>query len=419
MLQLTSLANAPAQLEAYWPAKKSKHRMSLDHIREVMAYLGNPQDKVKVLHIAGTSGKTSTAYYAASLLQAAGKRVGMTVSPHVDLLNERVQIDMIPIPERIFCDELNIFMALVEKGGFTLTYFEVLYVFAYWEFVRQQVEYAVVEVGIGGLLDTTNVVSRRDKVCILTDIGFDHMSVLGHTIREIAAQKAGIILQHNQVFCWQQSKDVIDVFVQTARRKQASIEIVQESSLDDRFSFLPAFQRRNFELALRAVEYVVDRDGGALGNDAVLLAAHMYIPARMEVCTYKGKTIVIDGSHNAQKLHALVAAVRERYPGQPVTVLTAFAQSKHPENRIEPGIHELITMAQYMVCTGFIVDRRTPHASLDPAVIGDACRRTGYHSYEVINDPVAAFETAVARTEPVIVVAGSFFLLNHIRPLLR
>jgi dihydrofolate synthase/folylpolyglutamate synthase len=419
MLTLTSLQDAPALLEAHWPAKKSRHRMSLDHMHELMTYLGDPQNKVKVIHIAGTSGKTSTAYYCATLLQAAGKRVGMTVSPHVDSLNERVQIDMIPLPEAVFCAELNEFMRIVGEGGFALTYFEVLYAFAYWEFVRQHVEYAVVEVGIGGLLDTTNVISRADKICILTDIGYDHMGVLGTTLPAIAAQKAGIITLHNYVCCWRQPDEVLDVFKHAAKQQQADIEILQAPQLDTQVSFLPAFQQRNFELATHAVAYALHRDGAApLPKDAMQLAAHVRVPARMEVVPYKGKTVIIDGSHNRQKLRALTTAVRARYPDMPVTVVAAFAHTNNPVRRTDGGLRELTAIAQHLLITRFVVDRSTPHASLDSSVIAQLCQQTGYRSYDVIDDPVAAFEAAIARPEPVVVVAGSFYLLNHIRPLL-
>jgi len=218
-------------LEAYWPSRTTLHRMSLDYIRSLLDYLGNPQERLRIIHIAGTSGKTSTAYYAAALLTAAGKKAGLTVSPHVDLLNERVQINMTPLPEALFVREMNEFMACVEQGGFTPTYFELLYAFAFWEFARQQVEYAVIETGVGGLLDNTNVVTRSDKVCVLTDIGFDHTSLLGTTLPEIARQKAGIIQLHNAVFCWRQSAEVLAVFRAVTRQKQADLHILDAAQL--------------------------------------------------------------------------------------------------------------------------------------------------------------------------------------------
>ncbi len=419
MHTLTSLVDASAQLETWFPAKRNRHRMTLDHMRTLMAYLGDPQDAVKVVHVAGTSGKTSTAYYAAALLHAAGKRVGLTVSPHVASLNERVQIDMKPLPESLFCDELNTFLSLIEQGGFTdLTYFEVLCGFAYWQFVRQHVEYAVVEVGIGGLLDSTNVVTRADKVCILTDISFDHMSILGHTLSEIATQKAGIVQLHNSVFCWQQRTEIMEAFQRAARQKQADLEVLHTNYAPQDLSFLPPFQQRNFQLALHAVRAILRRDGGKLSPQSMQLAAHITVPARMEVFQMRDKTVIVDGSHNQQKIHALTEAIKAQYPSMPVTIIAAFTRSSRPEHRIDGGLKELMSVANYMILTSFIVDRRSPHPSLDPQVAARLCDAAGYNTYAVVPDPDAAFDAALARTEPIVVVTGSFFLLNHIRPLL-
>jgi dihydrofolate synthase/folylpolyglutamate synthase len=419
MKRIPSLAAAPGMLEAYWPNRSTLHRMSLDYMHELLDYLDNPQDKLRVLHVAGTSGKTSTAYYAAALLTAAGNKVGLTVSPHVDYLNERVQINMTPLPEATFVQALNEFMATVEAGGFTPTYFELLYAFAFWEFARQHVDYAVIEVGVGGLLDNTNVITRSDKVCVLTDIGFDHMSVLGHTLPEIATQKAGIIQLHNAVFCWQQSKEVLEVFKAATKQKQADLHILDAPQLASEFNFLPLFQRRNFELALQTAKYVLERDGSKLPvQQAILLAAHTRVPARMEIRQYQAKTLILDGSHNPQKLHALVTSIQEQFPGKPVAVLVGFANSKTPENRIEAGTHELLQLAAHLIITGFVINRNQPHHSIDPQAVAGACQAEGYTAYEVIKDPAEAFSALIKRPEPIVVVAGSFYLLNTIRPLL-
>ncbi|MET0779541.1 MAG: Mur ligase family protein [Candidatus Saccharimonadales bacterium] len=419
MKQIPSLAAAPGALEAYWPNRSTVHRMSLDYMRDLLDYLGNPQNQLRVIHVAGTSGKTSTAYYAAALLTASGKKVGLTVSPHVDFLNERVQIDMVPLPEKAFVQALNEFMARVEEGGFTPTYFELLCAFAFWEFARQKVDYAVIEVGVGGLLDNTNLVSRTDKVCILTDIGFDHMSVLGYTLPEIAAQKAGIIQLHNAVFCWRQGREVMEMFVAAARQRQADLHVLDKSQLGAEYGFLPLFQRRNFELARHAAQFTLKRDGDQLPPDeAVLLAAHTLVPARMEIRHIQGKTVIIDGSHNPQKLQALAESIQAQFPGQKVAVLVGFAKSRAPENRIEAGTHELLQLAAHLIITSFVINRNDPHYSIDPQSMAKACDAEGYTAYEIIEEPVAAFQALIKRPEPIVVVAGSFYLLNTIRPLL-
>jgi len=386
---------------------------------ELMEYLGNPQDSYKVLHIAGTSGKTSTAYYTAALLTASGKKTGLMISPHIESLAERAQINMKPLPEQQFLDELNEFMAIIDRSELQLNYFEVLYAFTFWEFARRKVEYAVVETGIGGLLDHTNVITRRDKVCILTDIGYDHMSILGTTLPEIAAQKAGIILLHNAVFCWRQPKEVLDVFQTTVRQKQADLYVLEHAEIAVDVAFLPLFQQRNFELARQAVVFVLQRDGApALSRQDTLHAAHTFIPARMEVYELGRKTIIIDGSHNPQKLHALMESVQAQYPGQAIAALVGFAKSKTPESRIDAGMQELLAAVHHVIITEFTINRLVPRRSVDPAAVVEVCKAAGFSSYEVVSDPAAGLAALINRPEPVGVVAGSFFLLNSIRPLL-
>ncbi len=198
-MNIRSIQEAEAALLPYVPlvAELTGKDTTLDRIVPLMKLLGDPQDKLKIIHLAGTSGKTSTAYYMSALLQATGKKVGLTVSPHIDTIAERVQIDGLPLPETEFCRELGIFLDIVEFAEAPPSYFELLYAFALWVFERQQVDYAVVETGMGGLYDATNVASRPDKVCVITDIGFDHTHILGKTLPEIAAQKVGIVHDHN------------------------------------------------------------------------------------------------------------------------------------------------------------------------------------------------------------------------------
>ncbi len=415
MQQITSVADAPRVLEERWSSRRALHRLDLQHMREVMDYLGNPQDQVKAIHIAGTSGKTSTAYYAAALLHAAGKKVGLHVSPHVSLLNERIQVNMQPLDEPTFCSELNTFAELIEQSGLEPNYFEVLYAFAFWEFARQRVEYMVVEVGIGGLLDSTNVMTRADKVCVLTDIGFDHTKLLGSTLGEIAAQKAGIILLHNAVFCWQQPAEVMQVFEQTAKRRQADLHVLDQGTLPDAYAFLPLFQRRNYELALQTVQYVLQRDGGRLSEHAKELAAHVRIPARMETFRKNGKTIIVDGAHNQQKLTALAESVRAQYPGKQVAVLAAFTKGDY---RVEQSVAAIVALADYLILTSFAITRTPPRPSIDPARPAAICDKLGYTPYEVIVDLPQAWQAVLARPESVIVVTGSFFFAQHIRALL-
>ena len=234
---------------------------ALERIAPLMAAAGNPHEKLKIIHLAGTSGKTSTAYYTAALLRAAGKNVGLTVSPHVDSVAERVQLNGKPLTEAEFCSRLSEFLAIVETLDIKPTYFELLYSFSFWVFAAQQVDYAVVETGMGGLYDPTNIATREDKVCIITDIGFDHMHVLGHTLPEIAAQKAGIIHRHNAVFRYRQADEVNAVIADRAARLDADLHMLAAEALAELYAggfseAMADFQRHNWLLAYAAFRYV-------------------------------------------------------------------------------------------------------------------------------------------------------------------
>lgn len=418
MKHLLSFADANQALEPYWPLHHKKHLHTLDHIREFMDFLGNPQEKLQVIHVAGTSGKTSTAYYTAALLHAAGKKVGLTVSPHVDEINERVQINLKPLPEQRFCQGLEEFLQLVTESGISLSYFEVLYTFAIWEFVREQVDYAVVEVGVGGLLDSTNVITRPDKICVITDIGLDHTHILGGTLGEIVHHKAGIIHLHNPVFCYKQDPVVMEGIRTAARQKQADLHILEAAEANKQPGFLPLFQQRNLGLARAAVNWALQRGGSRRLNDAMIeLAAHTHIPGRMEVFKKAGKTLIVDVAHNAQKLEALGQSLQAQYPSDQVAALVSLADGRN--DRLDPAGREMAAMAEHLIVTTFGGPEDGPHHSIDPELLVHALRQHGATSIEVVADPAAALRALLKRPEPVLLVTGSFFLLNHIRPLLR
>lgn len=414
---IADFGEAEALLRKHAPSVLPRPAYTLEYIQQFMDFLGNPQHKIPVIHVAGTSGKTSTSYYIASLLQTAGKRVGLSVSPHIEALNERVQINLVPLPERQFCDELAFFLELVNKSDILLTRFEFLSAFAYWEFARQRVDYIVMEVGMGGTLDATNVIDRQDKVCVITDIGFDHQAVLGNTLAEIAENKAGIIGLGNTVFSYEQAPEILKPIRDRARHKQADLHIIEPKSLPETFGFLPLFQQRNFALAKTVVGAVGRREGiRQLDEGALLRAARVHIPGRMEVFKAGSKTIILDGAHNAQKLEALKKSLQTLYADQPIAVLAAF-KARQTE-RIEDATKVLTALADHIIVTTYGAPNPIEPYGEDPQVVAALCKIHGFWQIETIADPLHAWQQIITRPEPIIVVTGSFYLFNEIRPLL-
>lgn len=394
------------------------HTYTLDRMRQLMKFLGNPQNKLCVLHVAGTSGKGSTAYFAMALLQAAGFKVGLTVSPHVVEMNERLQIDGEPLAEAEFCGALGIFIDRVLAAGIKPSYFELMIAFAYDEFVKRGVDYAVVEVGLGGLIDGTNVIKRDDKVCIITDIGFDHTNVLGDTIAEIAMQKAGIIQPYNHAFMYRQSDEAMAQVRYRVREQFAVLhEIEQPKVMPPELGQLVLFQQRNFYLAQQAVEYTLQRDGRpVLSSNQVVEATNVYVPGRMEMFNLRGKTLVLDGAHNGQKMNTLLTSMRAKFPNTTPAVLVAFVGSR--DKRWQHALDALAGYADNIIVTTFNHESdELPKSGMPAEDIADYLQIKGKLCI-IEPDLARAFDKLQRQPEKLLLITGSLYPLEDIRRLI-
>lgn len=405
-IALTSFVARPMVLKTVY---------NLETARALAASFDNPQDKLKVLHVAGTSGKTSTAYYTAALLKATGHTVGLTVSPHIVAINDRVQINGIPLEESVFCADLETFIGLV-RTELKPTYFELLMVFAYWEFERHGVEYAVIEVGLGGTWDASNIVSTDSKICLITDIGIDHAHILGTSISEIAYWKAGIIQPGNHAFVHRQEDAALGVMKARSREMHAELDIL-ESNIDAAYiRDLPTYQQRNMSLAYRAVAYALERDGHAgISEAAATEAASVQVPGRMEVHTLGDKTFILDGAHNPQKLTALLHALQVKYEQNKIVSLLSFTANR--DYALQENIQIIKQLTSYVVATGFQAGQDIAHESLDAAVIVAECHAVELPA-EVVTDYDDALHVLLERPEPVVLVTGSLYLVSAFRALL-
>ncbi len=410
MSRLKNFEDARTALASFiGSARTSSAGYNLDRMRRLMLYLDNPQEKMSVIHVAGTSGKTSTCYYVAALLQGAGKKVGLTISPHVDEVNERAQVNLKPLPEDEYCQELSIFLELIGHSGLRPTYFEVTVAFAFWLFAKHKVDYAVVEVGLGGLLDGTNVISRSDKVCIITDIGLDHTHILGKTYVEIAYQKAGIIKQGNHVFMIQQRPQVVDVVRDVCKSQAAHLHLIKRPKLDPRDT-MPLFQQRNWYLANQVVLFLLNTNSmpWALGTRETL------VPARMEAVQLGNTQVILDGSHNSQKITALVDSVQAKYPGRRMVLLISFGTDKLAT--LPASLEQLHKLSDTVITTSFLQEQHEVKVAINAKVLADYCDRTGFTDVVSEPDPAIALELALSNNPYILLVTGSYFLLNYVRP---
>ncbi|MDB5164740.1 MAG: hypothetical protein JWL89_366 [Candidatus Saccharibacteria bacterium] len=385
-------------------------------MRPLMELIGNPQERLRVVHLAGTSGKTSTAYYVAALLRAAGKTVGLTVSPHIDSVTERVQINGQPMGEVDFCRELSEFIEIIERSGQKPTYYELLVAFALWTFDRQGIEYAVLETGLGGLHDATNIANRPDKVCIITDIGYDHMSILGDTLEAIAVQKAGIIHPGNQVFMYEQADAVMTAIKQWVETHEAKLHATTQTTQTDLTKDFPAnmplYQVHNWLLAYYAYKYLVNRDNlQHLTRQVLAKTWQTYVPARMDRQIINGKTIIMDGAHNQQKMTAFLASFKQQYPDQSVAILIALKEGKEYQD-VVPLVQKI---AKTIIVTTFDALQDLRVFSMDPHTLADEFRKAGARNVQVVPDKQDALKALLATTEDLGIITGSFYLLSQIR----
>lgn len=380
---------------------------SLDRIIDLLQQLGNPQDNLKVIHVAGTSGKTSTCYYIAELLKQNGCSVGLTVSPHIVEINERVQINLTPLDEQAFCSELNEYIAVVEKLKIIPTYFELFVAFAYWYFNKIKVDYAVVEVGLGGLLDATNIVSREDKICVITDIGFDHTDVLGSKLEEITKQKAGIIQDKNTVFMNNQREEIIEVIRGICVLRHANLIVNDKFQKTD----LAQILNRNFSLACQAVQYVLKRDyKKTLKKSAIEKSAELVVPARIEKMKLGGKTIILDGAHNYQKMKALVESLQEDLEDKKICVVLAVGENKK-EQLLK--ITDLIKqIASEIVVTSFSELQDLEQKSLHPDYLAEYFPD---HKVKKTYSTEQALKIALESEADTVLFTGSLYLISAVK----
>jgi dihydrofolate synthase/folylpolyglutamate synthase len=414
--RFSHLDQAVDYLLTYSPEKQAGETYTLERMKELMGRLGNPQNHIPAVHVAGTSGKTSTCYYIRALLQAHGVRTGLTASPHISSITERVQIDGVPLNDSAFLEYLERFLDLIEPWlDIRPTYFELLTAFAFWVFKQERVEWMVVEVGLGGLLDATNVISSKQKICVITPIGLDHTQVLGDTIAEIAQQKAGIITPGSTVFIPAQHPDADHVIHGAVAEQHASLRVVADLQIDSAED-APAFQRRNFALARTVMEYIADLNDYApvLADVSSLIAQSP--PGRFEVYEAAGKQIVLDGAHNPQKLSAFLQALHARFDG-PFAWVVGFISA--PDTKIDECVAMIADEVDEYVATQFTVGQDIKgRQSISADDLASRLVDNGA-TVHVEHDAEAALRQALKMKQRTVVVTGSLYLVAALRPKLE
>ena len=402
----------------------------LERMRALMRELGDPQENYPTVHVGGTSGKGSTSSMIAAALSASGKRTGLHTKPHMRSVVERARIDGTDISEDAFAEVLTAMLPAIERttGAFGRpSYYETLLALAFVYFSLERVDVAVIEVGVGGKLDGTNILTPQ--VCAITNIGLDHTDILGDTIEEIAADKAGIAKRGIPLVSAVEQSSAREIIAAQCRATGAPFVPALEyarvgphrdfasgqgftvttpaASYEISLCLLGEFQKRNAATAIAALEHLPATLRPAI--EAVERGfAGAFLPGRMELFP-AFPSVIFDIAHNADKARHLVGSLRAKFPDRRFCFVLAVGESK--------DAHEILRaftgLPATFIFTSFEIEGRV---ATKPQRLAGMAADLGLGS-RVIADPVEALSVArrSARGEDVVVVTGSTFVVAQLR----
>ena len=385
----------------------------LDRMRLLMERVGNPHLDVPTIHVAGTKGKGSTAAMIASILSADGYKTGLYTSPHLHTMTERIRVGMEPVSKPIFAGLIERLWPeaarVSELGGYgDVTFFEFMTAMAFLHFEQIRADFQVIEVGLGGRLDATNIVNP--DVCVITPIMLDHVAVLGDTIELIAGEKAGIIKPGVPVLAAPQSQEAIGVFAKVAEQRgsrlirvgeaaairpgpadtdgQSFQLVTQRGAYDLRTTLLGDYQRENAATAVTTVETL----GRRISHSAIVSGiAGVRWPARMQLLSAGNVSVLVDGAHNPEAVRHLTAAIRQYFDFERL-VLVFGATRGHSATGM---LGELASLSPVVAA---VASRHPKSASHE--TIAEAVRASGLEAAYASVNVGAAAKWAIAQAGP-------------------
>jgi len=410
------------------PRDRATSVFGLARMNQLLEFLGNPQLKLRAIHIAGTKGKGSTAAMAASILQAAGASVGLYTSPHVLHVRERIMVDGQWIAEPRLTDHINTMYpylqdSLKTSAKYTPTFFEIFTAAAFLEFLAQGVDYAVFEVGLGGRLDATNVLAPI--VCGITHISFDHTDKLGDTLAEIAGEKAGILKRGVPAVVAPQEPEALAAIEAKAkavgaplvlvgrdvalRNGRTNIEVATPLRTYRRLKVPLAghHQRQNAATAVALAETACERTGRRLTAKAVrdgLQAVRWR--ARIEVVAQR-PTVVVDAAHNVASIRALLDTLDRNFSFKRLLLVVGISADKD----IVGILRELVPRASLVVTTR----SQSPRAA-EPEELARQARAIAPVETVASPDPCQALALARRRaaSDDLVCLTGSFYVAGEV-----
>lgn len=414
---------------------QSTHRfgskLGLENIKALLNAMGNPQKDLKFIHIAGTNGKGSVASYLHHIFMEAGFKSGIYTTPYMELPEERIRIGHQLIPESDLVAGIELIQkqteALLKKGFAHPTEFEVVTALALWYFAKQKVDVVVLEVGLGGRFDATNVI-EKPLLSLITSISMDHMEVLGDSLSKIAYEKAGIIKEGVPVLSYFQQEAVKEVLLQVAKEKNADIRFLEERHLQKaedglwgtKFSWRKAHfqtgligkhQQNNALLAIEAI-YTLNRTGHFdIPTKKIKKGIRKTTwPGRLEVL-HESPYVILDGAHNEEGTVALIYALEDYFPKQKKIFVVGMLADKDIQTLEDLyGAHA----DEIYVC------EPDSERALKREVLYEDLKKKA-KKVHLCNTNEEAIDKAISRADKdaVVVMAGSLYLIGNMRPYLR
>lgn len=366
-------------------AKEKKMPVGLLRVHALDAFLGNPASGFPAIHVAGTNGKGSTSLKIAKSLERGGNRVGLYSSPHIATFRERISVNGVMITFEEVEGYLEKIFAAIAKLQLVCTFFEVTTLVGFLFFKEKLVDVAVIEVGLGGRLDATNII--KPLFSVITSIDFDHCLFLGKTIEEIAFEKGGIIKEGVPVLLG--PKAALPLLQRIAAWKNSPCYLLKSASAD--------FEINNRQVARAVLERQPFK--------YTLEGLNQTPPCRFEQHEIAGIPVILDVAHNSEAFQALLYRLQRGFPGKKVLFLLAFSEDKE----VEECLVSLIPYAHF-----FIFTRSSSGKRLAPERLAEIVARRGCTHFSIQEDVEKAFAEALSH-QILTVVSGTFYIMKEVR----
>ncbi|MCF6149720.1 MAG: bifunctional folylpolyglutamate synthase/dihydrofolate synthase [Candidatus Kuenenia sp.] len=409
---------------------------SLDRMVRLLEQVGNPHREFPSLHITGTKGKGSTAIMLSTIFQHAGYKTGLFTSPHLTDLKERIQLNHKNISEAEFTDALNMLGPYIQhlrntNPSESPTFFEILTAICFLYFRKKKVNMAILEVGMGGRLDSTNVI--MPLASIITNIGLDHVNILGHTIPEIAYEKAGIIKKGIPVLSAVEKPEALSVVNKVCEEKRAPLYLLgKDIQIEDArpytkhgtkgllctiktwqhtyenlfISLLGIHQAKNCAVALGALEILHDQNNIFIDNETIRGAlAHIQCPGRIEVLR-ENPLIVLDYAHTVESMASLRETLFENFTFDKLIIILGFSQDKELDNILQ----EIVPFANVIFVTKSMNSRAAPPEELAKKI--KVVYGKQVEIYESTRTAVIAAQSTASRND-LVCITGSAYIAGE------